>query len=255
MATLKAKSGPDGRMRHRTIKAAVADELREQIISGRIRGGAPLRQESLAAAFGCSLIPVREALLSLQGEGLVEFVPHKGAVAKEITYGEIEEIFDLRALLECDILSRAVPKVSDEDLRRAKDVLKQFVSLLDPEADLGTWGKLNWDFHSALYAPAGRDTTYRMIQRLHTACDRYIRLQLRLDEGRHAAHVEHEEILALVEARDRRGAAKALRAHILITGKKLIDGLSAAGAIGGPPPNPAKGPARKKTASAVRDEA
>jgi len=230
---IKAKSDLAGRARHRTIKATVTDELREQIISGRIRGGDPLRQESLAAEFGCSLIPVREALLSLQGEGLVEFVPHKGAVAKEITYSEIEEIFDLRALLECDILSRAIPKLSDDDIQRATDILLQFTRLLEPDADLQNWGKLNWDFHAALYAPAGRDYTFRMIERLHTNCDRYIRLQLRLDEGRKEAHAEHEQILALVQAKDRRGATKALRDHILATGKKLIDGLSAAGAVRG----------------------
>lgn len=218
--------------RHRTIKATVTDELREQIISGRIRGGDPLRQETLAAEFGCSLIPVREALLSLQGEGLVEFVPHKGAIAKEITYGEIEEIFDLRALLECDILSRAIPRLDEEDLQRAREVLARFTGLLEPEAALQNWGQMNWEFHSALYAAAGRDTTFRMIQRLHTNCDRYIRLQLLLCEGRREAHAEHEQILALVEAKDRRGATKALRDHILVTGKKLIAGLSAAGAVG-----------------------
>ena len=220
-----------GRTRHRTIKATVTDELREQIIAGRLRGGDPLRQETLAAEFGCSLIPVREALLSLQGEGLVEFVPHKGAVVTEITYGEIEEIFDLRALLECDILSRAIPKMGEGDLQRARDVLAEFEGLLEPEDELRTWGKLNWDFHSALYAPAGRDTTFALIERLHTNCDRYIRLQLRLDERRRAAHAEHEQLLALVAAKDRRGATKALRDHILITGRKLLDSLTAAGAV------------------------
>ncbi len=95
-------------MRHKTITASVADEIREQIISGKIKGRDPLRQELLAEEFGCSLIPVREALLNLKGEGLVEFIPHKGAVAKEVTIGEVEEIFALRALLECDILARAM---------------------------------------------------------------------------------------------------------------------------------------------------
>lgn len=227
--TIAAKPESAVRTRHRTIKATVTDELREQIISGRMRGGDPLRQETLAAEFGCSLIPVREALLSLQGEGLVAFVPHKGAVVKEITYSEIEEIFDLRALLECDILSRAMPKMDDEALQRARDVLTRFASLLEPEAELQDWGMLNWQFHSALYAPAGRDTTFAMIERLHTNCDRYIRLQLRLDEGRREAHAEHEGLLALVEAGDRRGASKALRDHILVTGKKLIRSLTAAG--------------------------
>jgi DNA-binding GntR family transcriptional regulator len=120
------------RVKHKTITASVTDEIRELIISGEIKGGDPLRQELLADQFGCSLIPLREALLNLQGEGLVEFIPHKGAVAKEITVGEVDEIFALRALLECDILVRAMPNLTDSDLAAAEAVLGQFEKLLRP---------------------------------------------------------------------------------------------------------------------------
>ncbi len=222
---------PRGRLRHTTITAAVADELREQIISGKIKGGEPLRQELLAEEFGCSLIPVREALLTLKGEGLVEFISHKGAIAKEVSIGEVEEIFALRALLECDILARAIPRFGTEDLARAESVLAEFEGLLAPGPDLQLWAKLNWAFHRTLYEPAQRDYTFRMIERLHTNCDRYIRLQLQLDEGRTRAHAEHVGILERVRQKDKRGATKALREHILVTGKMLADSLSALGAF------------------------
>ncbi len=217
------------RVKHKTITASVTDEIRELIISGEIKGGDPLRQELLADQFGCSLIPLREALLNLQGEGLVEFIPHKGAVAKEITVGEVDEIFALRALLECDILVRAMPNLTDSDLAAAEAVLGQFEKLLRPGTDLQSWGKLNWAFHKTLYEPARRPYAFRMIERLHTNCDRYIMLQIKLDEGRTQAHAEHVEILTRVRKNDTRGAKKALREHILITGKKLIRSLSAMG--------------------------
>ena len=223
----KTKSPPtQSRKRHKTITASVADEIREQIISGQIKGNEPLRQESLAAEFGCSLIPVREALLNLTGEGLVEFIPHKGAVAKEISIIEVEEIFALRALLECDIIARAMPHMSDENLLRAESVLGQFEALLEPGSDLQSWGKLNWEFHKVLYEPANRDYTFRLIERLLTNCDRYLRLQLQLDEGRTRAHSEHIEILERIRKKDKRGATKVLRQHILVTGEKLISSLS-----------------------------
>ena len=219
-------------MRHKTITATVADEIREQIVSGKIKGRDPLRQELLAEQFGCSLIPVREALLNLKGEGLVEFIPHKGAVAKEVTIEEVDEIFALRALLECDILGRAMARMTREDIEKAEAVLGRFEALLEPGEDLQTWGKLNWEFHKALYEPAARDYTFRLIERLHTNCDRYIRLQLQLDEGRLEAHAEHVEILERVRAGDKRGAVKALRQHILVTGEKLIASLSKLGSLG-----------------------
>ena len=210
----------------------MADEIREQIISGKIKGNEPLRQELLADEFGCSLIPVREALLNLTGEGLVEFIPHKGAVAKEISISEVDEIFALRALLECDILVRAMPLMSDENLLKAKFILGQFDAMLEPGSDLQSWGKLNWEFHKALYEPAHRDYTIRLIERLHTNCDRYLRLQIQLDEGRSSAHSEHIEILERVSKKDKRGAVKALRQHILVTGEKLITNLSKLGSLG-----------------------
>ena len=226
MVTKTKSPAAPSRKRHKTITAAVADELREQIISGKIKGNEPLRQESLAAEFGCSLIPVREALLNLTGEGLVEFIPHKGAVAKEISIIEVEEIFALRALLECDIIARAMPHMSDENILRAESVLGQFEALLEPGSDLQSWGKLNWEFHKVLYEPANRDYTFHLIERLHTNCDRYLRLQLQLDEGRTRAHSEHLEILERIRKKDKRGATKVLRQHILATGEKLISSLS-----------------------------
>lgn len=231
MAPPQKAPAPRSQIRHKTITASVADEIREQIVSGKIKGKDPLRQELLAAQFGCSLIPVREALLNLKGEGLVEFIPHKGAVAKEITISEVDEIFALRALLECDILARAMPRIGEEEFLAAESVLEQFEALLEPGADLQGWGKLNWEFHKALYEPARRDYTFGLIERLHTNCDRYIRLQLQLDEGRSGAHQEHVEILERVRQGDKRGATKALRQHILVTGEKLIASLSKLGSL------------------------
>lgn len=227
----RAQEQSQRQFRHKTITASVTDEIREQILSGQIKGNEPLRQKLLAGKFGCSLIPVREALLSLKGEGLVDFIPHKGAVAKEITIGEVDEIFALRALLECDILTRAMPHLSERDLQAAEAILGRFEALLEPGVDLQSWGKLNWEFHRALYEPADRDYTFRLIERLHTNCDRYIRLQLKLDEGRGQAQSEHIEILERVRKQDKRGAKTALRRHILATGEKLIASLLKLGSL------------------------
>ena len=119
--------------------------------------------------------------------------------------------------------------MSDENLLRAESVLGRFEALLEPGSDLRSWGKLNWEFHKALYESGNRDYTFRLIERLHTNCDRYLRLQLQLDEGRARAQAEHIEILNRVRKKDTRGATKALREHILFTGKKLIASLSAMG--------------------------
>ena len=94
---------------HRTIAAAAADELRRRILDGSYPGGRPLRQDALAEEFRISRIPVREALLQLEAEGLVRILPHRGAIVSELSIEEIEDIFELRALLEPRLLRRPVP--------------------------------------------------------------------------------------------------------------------------------------------------
>ena len=124
----------------KTLATSVADYLREQIITNQIKGGEALRQDALSARLDVSRIPVREALLQLEAEGLVTFVPHKGAVATSISVEEVEELFALRVLLECDILSTAIAKATAEDFIRSEKILEEFDSLLKPGSDMRKWG-------------------------------------------------------------------------------------------------------------------
>jgi DNA-binding GntR family transcriptional regulator len=77
-----------------------------------------------------SRIPVREALRQLEAEGLVTFNPHRGAVVSSMSLEEIMELFELRAEIECDLVRRAIPRITREQLDRATDVLDEFQSAL-----------------------------------------------------------------------------------------------------------------------------
>lgn len=77
--------------------------MKERIFSGEYKEGFSPRQEALAKDLGTSRISVREALFLLEGDGLVEFKPHKGAVVKSLTIEDLKELFHLRALLEWDV--------------------------------------------------------------------------------------------------------------------------------------------------------
>ena len=206
----------------KTVTASVVDVLREKIISNEIQGGSPLRQDALANQLGVSRIPVREALLQLEAEGLVQFAPHKGAVATRISAKEVDELFGLRAILECDVLNRAMPEMTESDLANSESALKEFDELLNPGADMNRWGKLNWKFHKSLYLPAGRERTLNIIGQLHTNCDRYLRMQIKIDADFSRAEAEHHELLEMCRRRDKRAARKCLKEHIQTTGKKLI---------------------------------
>ena len=95
-----------------TLTQHVANELREMILSGELEEGSKLRQDTLASMLHVSRIPVREALRQLEAEGLVTFFPHRGAIVSDLSPDEIGEVFDARALIESDLLRRAIPNMT-----------------------------------------------------------------------------------------------------------------------------------------------
>ena len=109
-----------------TIAQSVAEQIREQILRREIKGGEALRQDAIAKSFGTSIIPVREALRQLAAEGLVELQSHRGAVATELTLDKAREWINLRRLIETDLISAAIDKITEEDLAKAELVLGRF---------------------------------------------------------------------------------------------------------------------------------
>src|SRR4051794_32763650 len=145
-----------------TTPDRIADSLRDEILRGAIAPGAPLRQEELASRFGVSRLPVRDALVRLEAQGLVEVFPNRGAFVLALSAGEVREIYDLRILLEGDAIQRAVPLMTADDWRR----IDAAQDLAVRNAGSAAWVEGDWELHRALYAPAGRPRQLLMIERL-----------------------------------------------------------------------------------------
>ena len=135
---------------HPSTPDVIASVLREAIVAGILAGGSQLRQSEVAANFGVSVIPVREALRQLLAEGFVVLQRNRGAIVAETAVSEIEELFDLRLALETLLLKAAVPNLNPADLERAAEYQRAF----EAETDTTRWGHWNWRFHEALYLPA-----------------------------------------------------------------------------------------------------
>jgi DNA-binding GntR family transcriptional regulator len=204
-----------------TVTHQATEALRERILRGVYADDTPLRQDALAAELGVSRIPIREALRQLEAEGLVVFNPHRGAVVSSLSVDEIDELFELRSQIESDLVRRAIVRTTAEDISRAKEILKAYEAAFR-SAEVAEWGKLNWEFHSTLYAPANRPFTMAIIQRLHQQSDRYLRMQLVLTHGESRAIDEHRAIMAAVAAHDVKQACSLMRQHILGAGRQLV---------------------------------
>jgi DNA-binding GntR family transcriptional regulator len=210
-----------GKLERRTIATAAAEAIRLRILSGDLGEGESLRQDALAAELGISRIPVREAFRQLEAEGLVTLQPHRGAVVSSLSLDEIAEIFDLRTLLEPELLAHAMPRMTPSDYATADAVLRDYERTL-VAGDVHAWGQMNTWFHLALYSPAGRRRSLAIVHNLLANADRYTRLQLVLTQGIERALAEHRELLRLCSTGAVEPAVRLLRQHIETAGIELL---------------------------------
>ncbi|MEW6981537.1 GntR family transcriptional regulator [Colwelliaceae bacterium 6471] len=200
---------------YKTRTQLVVETLREKILNGEIKAGQPLRQAALAEELNVSRIPVREALLQLEAEGLVSFEPHKGATATELNAAQVDELFELRAMLEADLLAASIPNISEEKLEEATELLGKLDKALGKENAANTWSELNSDYHNCLYSGANRPQTQDLVDTLNKNADRYIRMHLLWAGGISKAESEHNKLLELCKAREIEKAVAILKQHIL----------------------------------------
>ncbi|TMO00585.1 GntR family transcriptional regulator [Pseudoalteromonas sp. S558] len=200
---------------HKTRTQLVAEAIRAKILSGEIKGGEPLRQAALATELNVSRIPVREALLQLEAEGLVNFEAHKGATATQLSASQIDEIFDLRALLEAELLSYSINDLTHQDLIDAELILIELEDAMDAGDSHLETGDLNSKFHGKLYSRACRPQTQELVNMYSKNSERYVRMHILLAGGLTTAPEEHRILLELCRNKETRKACDFLKKHIL----------------------------------------
>ena len=145
--------------------------VRSAIMSGLIEPGERLRQEELAEIFDTSRIPVREALRALEYEGLVTSEPHRGFTVTSLDADLVDEIYELRILLEGQAVRLAVPLLTDEDLRDLDELYAEMVGTDDPDRALAARER----FYLRLYSVSGRPRLVGLIVRLRQEVARALR--------------------------------------------------------------------------------
>ena len=204
-----------------TTASALAKRLREAIDAGQWRPGELLRQEQIAAEYGVSRIPVREALFQLEAEGFVRIVPHKGAIVSELSFDEVNDVFDLRALLEPRMLASSAPRFDADDFAGLDAIQARFEAAI-AAGDVAQWGAINAEFHLALYAKANQPRTQSIVVALLQTSDRYTRVQLSNTEAMGVAELEHAELIRLCRAGAFVEAGRFLVHHIEAVRRDLL---------------------------------
>jgi DNA-binding GntR family transcriptional regulator len=207
-----------------TLAVEIARHLREQIMSGALTAGERVNETKVTQALASSRSPVREALRILESEGLVTLEPHRGARVRGVSEEDLEEIFDVRLMLESHGVLRHLHRLAPEALapvRRAVDDARTSLGA----GDIDGWHQASLRFHDGLVMLASNRHLIRLHEELKRSLHRY---QISVvgtpgEPGRF--QVEHEAILAaLEEGRVERGA-ELVATHIM----NLKKALSAAG--------------------------
>jgi len=218
----------------------LAHELQVEILTGQIPLGTRLLQEDLAARFGVSRTPIREALRQLQAIGLVEQLGHRGALVRSFTPEECRNIFLVRAELEGLAAERAAGRLSGHD-RADLDVAQAM--LRAGYARYGTlaaddmtarsivceqWSQANELFHNVVLAAADCPPLRDTVQALQNRVPRSLAWRTFADNPRiiPASIEDHERILGALVQPDPRRARRLLHAHVLDTGETLARWLS-----------------------------
>ncbi|WP_260320218.1 GntR family transcriptional regulator [Peribacillus simplex] len=149
-----------------TIVKHVTNSLRKAILNGTLKKGDRLIQEEWADRLEVSRMPIREALTQLQMEGLVEMVPHKGAIVTPITREDIEEIYHTRSLLEGLAVEKSLPFLTEEDMEKVKGILIEMEGLQLSDVTNEHYIHLNAAFHETLRKGCPWPRVQKMVETL-----------------------------------------------------------------------------------------
>jgi DNA-binding GntR family transcriptional regulator len=196
----------------RNASAAATELIRAAILDGRLPPGQRLKEEELARELGISRTPVREALLVLQTEGLVDAAPNRGAVVREHDGDDLEDLYQLRALLEGYGARRAAANISEATVAELWESCARFDSLI--EGDVQELVKENMFFHNAILDAAESRRVAELIRKvieLPLVYRSYIWYSV--DQRRISAHY-HRQITKALEARDGERAELVMKEHV-----------------------------------------
>ena len=205
-----------------TLKDKVYASVLQDIISGEYTTDSVISEKSLADKLSVSKATVREALVSLCSEGVLQSVPRLGYVVVRFTDENLKDILEYRTMLECGCLEKSFENITSTKLRHLEGILESEFMFLSSEDPRGYWGR-TLNFHLTLASFAENEYIYGHLDNaLNTSMRAY--LQLYWDRWRERGFLEpsrlHAQIVEAIRARDKALALELLRRdiHTLYTG-------------------------------------
>ncbi len=200
------------------LRDVIREQLRAQIAEGVWAPGTRLVERELAAEFGVSRVPVREALRALESEGFIQLLPRRGAVVRDLTRSVVADLFDIREVLEALVARLAAERIHDEGLAELRGVVEDGRRAVD--ADDHAWaGAANTTFHETLLRLSGNDSLRSLLEPLTGR----LRWLFRQSTDLRRVQAEHEQLLAALAMHDADLAAAVAVAHVRASRHMVLD--------------------------------
>jgi len=200
----------------RSLVDELAERLRQAILTGRIPAGARIRVAELQSRYGVSQIPIREAIRRLEAEALVESEPHRGARAASMSLKQLDDLYDLRRLIEIGVARRAVERHTPESLHQVAADVELLDRIYDTD-ERDEFEALHRHFHWSLLAPGATDEIERVLQGIWQRTGRYVRLAMKAFHSGPVGQSQHHRLCELFLAGDADGVAAELERHLSLT--------------------------------------
>ena len=197
----------------RNASAGAADLIRQAIIDGRVMPGQRLKEEELAQQLGISRTPVREALLILQTEGLVESSPNRGATVRSYELSDLEDMYELRALLEGNAARRAATRIDADALQRLHESCARFEKLV-AGSNVNELVAENALFHDTILTAADSERLAGMVRQVIATPLVYRSYIWYSPEQATASYHYHRQLTNALERRDASRAEFIMREHV-----------------------------------------
>ncbi len=204
----------------KTVTAMVQERVRRAILDGLLEAGSRIDQNQLAADLNVSLVPVREALKKLEGEGFVQIIPRRGAFVAQTSIEDMEDLYFTRRIIEGQAAYYAAEKVTAVDIARLERLTEAMDAAL-AEHNYGDFMRLNHEFHFLIYNAAGSRYITNFITSLWELSQRYRYRYVYIKDQGEAIQREHRAILEACCAHD----SKRLRDAILYHMEQTLIGI------------------------------
>jgi DNA-binding GntR family transcriptional regulator len=199
---------------HRQLKDSVYLKLRQEIVTATLPPGYVLREAELAARFGVSKTPLREAFVRLEKDGFVQIAPYRSAVVTGYSQQDLREIYEVRELLEGLCAREAAVSIATEDLAALNRIVRDSAAAFDA-GDTDRLTALLDEFDVVLYAQSRNSRIIAMLENIRDHVTRIGRLTVAIP-GRMGTSVrEHQAIYEAIVQRDGPRAETLMRQHIL----------------------------------------